>query len=176
MAEPFIAEIRVVPYNFAPRGWAFCNGQLLPIAQHTALFSLVGTMYGGDGRTTLGLPNLPGRAVMAPGRGPGLSDYSIGQSSGLDAVALTAQQSGAHAHVVAAAPDPAEVQAPSTSRSLARSGPGFAYQSDTTGNLVEMAPEALTPLTGGTSPHDNRSPLQVLNFVIALEGVYPSRS
>lgn len=176
MSEPFIAEVRAVPYNFAPRGWALCNGQLLPIAQNTALFSLVGTIYGGDGRTTLGLPNLPGRAVAGPGTGPGLTTYRVGQTWGQNAVTLASSQTPAHIHVAAAVPDPAEVQAPASDRALARSGPGFAYQADSNADLVQMADEALSPALGPGIAHENRSPLLVLNYVIALVGLYPSRS
>ena len=98
MSEPFIAEVRIFAGNFAPRGWAFCNGQLLPIAQNTALFSLLGTVYGGDGRTTVGLPDLQGRAAMHPGRGPGLTPRVLGQKLGAETVALSSDQLGTHNH------------------------------------------------------------------------------
>ena len=102
MSEPFIAEIRIFPFTFAPRGWAFCNGQVLPIAQNTALFSLIGTTYGGDGRTTLGLPNLMARAPMHPGRGPGLTQRRLGETGGTSTVTLTEAQVPAHSHALKA--------------------------------------------------------------------------
>ncbi len=175
MAEPFLAEVRVVPFNFAPRGWAFCDGQLLPLAQNTALFSLLGTTFGGDGRTTVGLPNIQGRAVLGPGRGPGLSDYRAGQVAGGGTVTLSEAQAAQHTHAPRASPDPAELQAPAPDRALARSGPGFAYQSDTAGALVSMASQTLSSVGSGEA-HDNHPPLLTLNFIIALVGLYPQRS
>ncbi len=175
MSEPFVAEIRVFAGNFAPRGWAFCDGQLLPIAQNTALFSLVGTMYGGDGRTTFALPNLKDRAPLGPRQGPGLSAYEVGENGGAVTVTLVGVQMPSHTHTVKAVPDPAELQAPAADRAFARSGPGFAYQSNSSANLVPMAGQALSP-NGGGVPHNNRQPLLVLNYIIALVGIYPPRS
>ncbi|WP_372788778.1 phage tail protein [Paraconexibacter sp.] len=174
MADPFIAEIRVFAGNFAPRGWAFCDGQLLPLAQNTALFSLLGTTYGGDGRTTFALPNLKDRAPLGPRRAPGLSLYALGESGGEATVTLVQTQIPAHTHTVKAVPDPAEVQAPAPDRAFARSGPGFAYQSNSSTNLVPMANQALSP-NGGGQAHDNRQPLLVLNYIIALQGIFPPR-
>lgn len=175
MSEPFIAEIRIFAGNFAPRSWAFCDGQLLPISQNTALFSLIGTTYGGDGRTTTALPNLEGRAPMHPGRGPGLTSRRLGARIGVETVTLTEAQMPNHSHTargstargVAGAP-------PSNTSAFARSNPGI-YQTNTTANLVDMAPQTLSE-TGGDQSHDNMQPFLTLNFIIALQGLYPSRS
>jgi microcystin-dependent protein len=147
MSEPFIAEIRIFAGNFAPRGWAFCNGQLLPVAQNTALFSLIGTTYGGDGRTTTALPNLQGRAPMHPGRGPGLTSRRLGESGGSETVTLSTAQMPNHNHPLMASAE----------------------------NLVPMANEAL-PAAGGSQSHNNMQPYLAINFIIALTGLYPSRS
>jgi len=172
MAEPFIAEVRIWALNFAPRGWAFCNGQLLPISQNTALFSLIGTTYGGDGRTTTGLPNLQGRAPMHPGNGPGLSSRRIGERAGASTATLSEAQMASHNHAIQAAPDPAEDPGPG-GKSFARSVGGMAYR--TADSLVALDPDALPP-TGGSQTHNNRQPYLGLNFCIALVGLYPSRS
>lgn len=176
MSEPFIAEIRIFAGNFAPRGWAFCNGQLLPIAQNTALFSLVGTTYGGDGRTDFGLPDLQGRAPMHPGRGPGLTSRQWGEEGGAETVTLTEAQLPSHTHTVRAANTPrGSVQAPGSNRTLNRSRGGNAYQSDTTTGLVLMDAAAAAQ-AGGSQAHNNLQPYLVMTFIIALVGTYPSRS
>src|ERR687892_2781265 len=117
MSNPFVAEIRIFPFNFAPRGWAFCNGQIMPISQNTALFALLGTTYGGDGKSTFALPDLQGRAPMHPGQGSGLSDHDLGESGGSDTVTLLDSEIPAHAHALLASPDPGDntVRAPTTS-------------------------------------------------------------
>ncbi len=130
MSEPFIAEIRIFTGNFAPRGWAFCDGQLLQISQNPALFSLVGTTYGGDGRTTFGLPNLKGRAPMHPGNGPGLSSRRLGERGGVEEVTLAANQLGSHNHIVNATNSPATLFTPDGTSHLARSVGGHAYEDD----------------------------------------------
>lgn len=174
MSEPFIAEIRIFAGNFAPRGWAFCNGQLLPISQNTALFSLIGTTYGGDGRTTTALPNLEGRAPMHPGRGPGLTDKRLGERGGFETVTLTEAQMPSHRHTIRAANSPfGGLQAPNPQRTLNRSGSGNAYHAPTA--LVPMASQVL-PQTGGSQAHNNEQPYLTMNFIIALVGLYPSRS
>ncbi len=175
MSEPFLAEIRIFAGNFAPRGWAFCNGQLLPIAQNTALFSLIGTTYGGDGRTTTALPNLKGRAPMHPGRGPGLTARRLGQKGGTETITLTEAQMANHTHTLRAAVNPALVRIPSDTVSLARSRGTTAYQQDAANNLVDMAPQSL-PNAGGSLAHNNLQPFLTMNFIIALVGLYPSRS
>lgn len=170
MSEPFIAEIRIFAGNFAPRGWAFCNGQLLPVSQNTALFSLIGTTYGGDGRTTTALPNLQGRAPMHPGRGPGLTARRLGQRGGSETVTLTEAQMPSHTHTL------------NGSRELGDNlNPGNHYLARGTAmylppqNLGAMAPQSL-PNAGGSQAHNNLQPFLVMNFIIALVGLYPSRS
>jgi microcystin-dependent protein len=173
MSAPFVAEIRVVGFNFPPVGWAFCDGQLMPISQNTALFSLLGTMYGGDGKSTFGLPDIQGCAVVAEGPGPGLTYWSQGQLGGSETMTLLQSEMPVHNHAAMAAPDTAEVQVPAPNRSLARSTPTNAWQSNT-GNLAPMAQEAIG-LAGGGLPHNNMPPALVLNFVIALVGIFPAR-
>lgn len=168
MSEPFIAEIRIFAGNFAPRGWAFCNGQLLPIAQNTALFALIGTIYGGDGRTTTGLPNLQGRAPMHPGNGPGLTQRRLGEKSGAETVTLGLQNVPSHNHPLQAAPN-------ATSSSPGGTVvPGTAQMYSTSGGTVAMA--AAIGQTGGNQSHANMQPFLAINFIIALVGVFPSRS
>ena len=174
MADPFVAEIRVVGFNFAPKGWAACNGQLLPLPQNTALFSLLGTTYGGDGKNTFALPDIAGRVVPHPGQGPGLSQYDLGQQGGSTATTLLQSEIPAHNHSARASTDDATFQSPSPDRALATSSPGFAYQSNTSQNLANMNGQALS-VAGGSQPHNNLQPYLVLNFVIALQGVFPPR-
>ena len=174
MSEPFIAEIRIFAGNFAPRGWAFCDGQLLPVSQNTALFSLIGTIYGGDGRTTMALPNLMGRAPMHPGRGPGLTDRRLGQRLGVESETLTEAQLPNHTHSARGTTTRAAEFEPTALSSLARSSNPI-YQSDTSTNLTYMNERVLSA-TGGNLAHDNMQPYLVLNFIIALQGLYPSRS
>ncbi len=174
MAEPFIAEVRIFPYNFAPRGWANCDGQLLPIAQNTALFALIGTLYGGVGRTTFGLPNLKGRAVIHPGNGPGLSPYNLAQRGGVEKVTLIESQMASHNHDLMTTTSDGNSRDP-TNRVLARSSGAAAYQTNTTGNLVQMNQLTLQD-TGGGQAHNNMLPFLTLRFCIALQGIFPSRS
>ena len=175
MSEPFVAEVRIFAGNFAPRGWAFCDGQLLPISQNTALFSLIGTTYGGDGRSTTALPNMQGRAPMHPGRGPGLTDRRLGQRGGVDAVTLTEAQMAQHGHSLMASPNPGETPGVTSvggiANSYARSVGGAAYADRA--DPVEMV---TLPDAGASQPHNNRQPYLTLNFIIALVGLYPSRS
>lgn len=171
MSEPFIGQLMLVPYNFAPRGWAFCNGQLLSIAQNTALFSLLGTTYGGDGITTFALPDLRGRAALSSGQGPGLQNYNLGQVGGTETVTLTVAEMPAHSHLVSAtAGDPG--QARPSNALLANINP--AGYTGTAANTT-MAP-SMIQTTGGSQPHNNLSPYLTLNYVIALEGIFPSRN
>src|SRR5688572_30414210 len=139
MADPFVAEIRIFPFNFAPKGWAWCNGQLLPISQNTALFSLLGTTYGGDGKSTFALPDLQGRAPMHPGQGPGLSLRDLGQSGGSETVTLLQSEIPVHSHSVSASGGPASLQSPAPDRVLGRANNNIYL--DTPGNLVAMAPQ-----------------------------------
>jgi microcystin-dependent protein len=174
MADPFVAEIRVFGFNFAPTGWAQCNGQLLPISQNTALFSLLGTTFGGDGKSTFALPNLQGRAGLHTGQGQGLSEYTEGQETGVETVTLIQSEAPAHTHTVQGRDNTGDLQAPSSLRALAKSSGGTIYQSDATQNLVNMAPQTLT-VAGGDLPHNNWPPVLVVNYCIALQGVFPQR-
>jgi microcystin-dependent protein len=175
MSDPFVAEIRTFPFNFAPKGWAFCDGQLLPISQNTALFSLLGTTYGGDGKSTFGLPNMQGNAPMHPGQGPGLSDHFLGESGGSDTVTLLSSEMPQHTHfLVGDNQDPADTSAPNPTTVFAQSTGAFAYVTPTP-PLKQMAFNAITP-TGGSLPHNNLMPYLTLNFCIALQGVFPARS
>jgi microcystin-dependent protein len=170
-----VAEIRISGFNFAPTGWAFCDGQLLPISQNTALFSLLGTTYGGDGKSTFALPNLQGRAPMQPGQGPGLSLHDLGESGGTATVTLLQSEMPAHNHVLRANPDIADVQSPGPARSMARSQNGNAYAAPAGQPTVQMAPQALAA-AGGDQPHNNMAPYLTANFCIALQGIFPPRS
>jgi microcystin-dependent protein len=175
MSSPFVAEVRVVGFNFAPSGWAQCNGQLLPISQNTALFSLLGTFYGGDGKSTFALPNIQGQVVLAPGQGPGLSNYDLGQQAGSATTTLLQSEMPGHVHNARGSIDDGQFQAPAPDRALAVSNPGFAYQTNTSQNLTQMNPQALG-LAGASLPHNNMQPYLVLNFVIAMQGIFPPRS
>jgi microcystin-dependent protein len=171
--DPFVAEIRIFPFNFAPTGWAWCDGQLMPISQNTALFSLLGTTYGGDGRTTFALPNLQGSVPMHPGQGQGLSLHDLGEAAGSDTVVLGATEMPAHAHVLRASNQPGEDPAPAN-EALARSVGASLYQDNTT-NTVALNAAAIEP-AGGGAPHNNLMPYLTLYFNIAMQGVFPPRS
>ena len=173
MADPFVAEIRIFPFNFPPRGWAWCDGQLLPISQNTALFSLLGTTYGGDGRSNFALPDLQGSAPMHPGQGPGLSLHYLGETGGSETVSLLESEIPSHSHTLRASSDIAELQTPSPARSMARSQNANAYKA-TSANLASMSPNALAP-AGGDQPHNNLQPYLTFYFCIAMQGVYPPR-
>ncbi len=176
MSEPFTAEIRIFAGNFAPRGWAFCDGQLLPIAENTALFSLIGTTYGGDGRTTTALPNLQGRAPMHPGRGPGLTSRRLGQKVGTETVTLSEAQIPSHSHTARGQTGAGNAgQNVDNTVSIARAVQGQLYQTNTSGNPVDLASATLST-TGGSQAHTNLQPFLAINFIIALVGLYPSRS
>ncbi|MBZ9698977.1 MULTISPECIES: phage tail protein [unclassified Mesorhizobium] len=172
MANPFVAEIRIFPFNFAPKGWAWCDGQLLPISQNTALFSLLGTTYGGDGKSNFALPNLQGSAPMHPGQGPGLSWHDLGETGGSDTVTLLESEMPSHLHTLRAMTDIADQPIPSPARSLARSNGGSAY--NPTFTVSPMSGNALTP-AGGGQPHNNLQPYLTCYFCIALQGVFPQR-
>lgn len=178
MSAPFVAEIRMFGCNFPPTGWAFCDGQLLPISQNTALFSLLGTYYGGDGKSTFALPNLQGSVPLHAGGnqpGPGLSTYSLGQSGGEDYVTLLTTEMPVHNHNIATHNlDAGGLQNPSPDVMLAKSSQGNVYQTNTSANLTQLAPQTLAP-AGASFPHNNLMPYVVVNFCIALQGVFPPR-
>ena len=175
MADPFVAEIRIFPFNFAPKGWAFCDGQLLPISQNTALFSLLGTTYGGDGRSNFALPDLQGSAPMHPGQGPGLSLHDLGEASGSENVTLLQTEMPAHTHAFMASNEIGEDRKPGN-EAMARStgGPLYGPAPSPPLTLTAMAIEALPPV-GADFPHNNMMPYLTLNFCIALQGVFPPR-
>ncbi len=176
MSEPFIAQVQIFPYNFAPRGWANCDGQLLPIAQNTALFALIGTVYGGDGRTTFGLPNLKGRGVIHPGNGPGLSPYNLAQRGGVEKVTLIESQMAGHTHNLQGSTDEAEFDgSPNPSGNVTGVVEGGADVYAAANNLQALASSAVEN-TGGGGPHNNMLPFLTLRFCTALQGIFPSRS
>jgi microcystin-dependent protein len=176
MADQFLGEIRIFPFNFAPVGWAFCNGQILPISQNTALFSLLGTTYGGDGKSNFALPNLQGNAPLMAGQGPGLSERFLGETSGEPTVTLLQSQMPTHTHVplgVAANGDQNSPQ--SNTWATAHSGPKTKDRTYATSGGTPMSPNAI-PIAGGSQPHDNMPPYLTLNFCIAMVGIFPARS
>jgi microcystin-dependent protein len=170
MSNPFVAEIRIVSFNFAPTGWATCDGQILPISQNTALFSLLGTTYGGNGQSNFALPNLQGSLPMFWGQGPGLSLRNIGETGGSQAVTLLNTEMPLHSHQVA--PGTGVATADPSGAGLGPS-PSRPYAASTTPGTA-MSPFALSA-TGGSQPHNNLPPFLVLNFIIALQGVFPPR-
>jgi len=174
MSSPFVAEIRIFGFNFAPKGWAFCDGQLLPISQNTALFSLLGTQYGGDGKSNFGLPNLQGNVAIHTDQYSGGGQFPLGSESGSQAVTLLQSEMPAHSHTLTAASSIGDTNAPSPNVSLARSGNATAYQSNTTQNNVTMDPQTLTPI-GGSLPHNNMMPYLTVNYCIAMQGIFPPR-
>ena len=167
MGTPYLAELRIVSFNFAPKGWAMCNGQFLPINQNQALFSLLGTMYGGNGQTTFALPDLRGRLPMHVGSG-----HTQGEAGGSEAVTLSLSQLPAHTHFVNGTGAAADTANPTNA--FWASGGQQIYS--TGGSLAAMAPQAVPVQIGGSQPHENRSPILTLNFIIALIGVFPSRN
>lgn len=174
MADPFVAEIRIVGFNFAPKGWAQCNGQLLPISQNTALFSLLGTFYGGDGKSTFALPNLQGSTALYQGQGQGLSQRFIGEQSGSQSVTLIESEMPVHNHNLQANALPASATLAAPTQGIARSAGGSAYKQTPFGTTATLAPQAVAP-TGGSLPHNNMMPYLTLNYVIAMQGVFPPR-
>lgn len=169
--DPFVAEIRILPYNFAPKGWAWCNGQTLPLSQNTALFSLLGTNYGGDGKSTFGLPDLRGRAPMHPGQGPGLSVHDLGETSGVESVSLLESEIPSHNHTVQITNTPGQVSTASGNM-LGQSQHGTIYSSAAPN--VNMSASSIAP-AGGNVPHNNMMPYLTFYFCISLQGVFPPR-
>jgi len=177
MSDQFLGEIRIFGFNFAPTGWALCNGQLMPISQNTALFSLLGTTYGGNGTTNYALPNLQGSAALQPGQGAGLSLYDLGEMGGEAAVTLLTTQLPAHTHTPACFNGAGGATTPA-GNILASAKVGKQSEnrySATPGSSPPMSSQAL-PIAGGGQPHNNLPPYLVLNFCIALQGIFPSRN
>ena len=174
MSQPFVGQIIAVGFNFAPVGWALCQGQLIPISQNEALFTLIGTTFGGDGQTTFALPDLRGRAALGMGQGPGLGQYVLGQPGGVESAGLTSGSVGSHTHALSGAAT-ATTSTPSSSVVLSTptaTTPIYA----TSGTGATLAPGAVSVTSGGGQPHENRQPSQTINYIISLFGVFPSQS
>ncbi len=174
MADPFIAEVVIFAGNFAPRQWAFCDGQLLPISNNTALFSLIGTIYGGDGRTTMALPDLRGRVAIGPRTGPGLSTYREGEKGGTQSVTLTTSQIPSHNHIINADKTLGTSTNPANNFMAIDSGTDKIYSTSVTAPTTMNA--NAVGHTGGNLSHENRQPYLAINYVIALFGIFPSRN
>jgi microcystin-dependent protein len=173
MSDPFVAEIRMFAGNFAPTGWALCNGQLLPISQNTALFSLLGTFYGGDGKSTFALPNLQGSTPVGQGQGSGLSEYFLGQQGGSQFVTLIQSEMPLHTHNVQAyRDDPADSAVPSPSVVLGRAAALTPYRPAPSNTQLNFQ---ITSIAGASLPHNNMMPYLTVTFIIAMQGVFPAR-
>jgi microcystin-dependent protein len=176
MSDQFVAEIRIFPFNFAPTGWALCNGQLLPISQNTALFSLLGTTYGGDGKSTFALPNLQGNTPMQQGQGPGLSLRDLGELGGEQSVTLIQTEMPAHTHTAQGSASVANQLTPvNNAWASGQKGFGSFYAPSVPATNVQMSPLG-TSISGGNLPHNNMMPFLTLTFCIALQGIFPPRS
>jgi microcystin-dependent protein len=174
MSEPFVGQVIAVGFNFAPVGWALCQGQLLSISENTVLFQLLGTTYGGDGQSTFGLPDLRGRAALGMGQGAGLQPYQLGQSGGVEAVTLTANQLAGHTHALLAA---ATTTTPTPGSGVVLGTPAAATPIyDAAGTATQLVSSAVAPAPGGGSAHENRQPSLVINYIISLFGVFPSQN
>ena len=171
--DPFVAEIRMFPFNFAPKGWAWCDGQLLPLSQNTALFSLLGTSYGGDGKSNFALPDLQGRAPMHPGQGPGLSLHDLGETGGSETVTLLESEIPSHSHSENVSQSDGTDQVPANS--MLAAGVGIGQYAAASGAQVNLNDNGLAP-AGGDQPHNNMQPYLTLYFNIALQGVFPPRT
>ena|SRR5256885_7802991 len=171
MADPFVAEVRIFPFNFAPTGWAFCDGQLLPLSQNTALFSLLGTTYGGDGKSNFALPDLQGRGAVQPGQGPGLTERLLGQESGTETVTLLQTEIPLHSHSLVVSLSDGLFTQPSGQQFA--QGVGVNIWGTNAPNTT-LANNALAP-AGGDLPHNNMHPYLTFNFCIALQGIFPAR-
>ncbi len=193
--DPFIGQIVMFGGNYAPQGWAFCDGQILPINSNAALFAILGTRYGGDGRTTFALPDLRGRVTVHPGRGPGLSSYQLGQRGGVESVVLSTSEIPSHTHVAMVQPQSAQVRINASDEEGDTSSPaGAVWAKDPNGNdtygsggaTTQMASNAVQVEipnsqvtigdTGGSQPHTNIQPYLCINYIIALQGYFPPRS
>lgn len=172
MADPFVSEIRIFSFNFAPKGWAFCNGQILPISQNTALFSLLGTTYGGNGASNFALPDMQGRTPMHPGQGPGLSLHDLGEMGGSETVTLLESEIPSHSHTLSVASLNSQSTTP-VNNSLGRGNPVRVY---TSGSPATAMGANSIATAGGGLPHNNMMPYLTMSFCIALQGVFPARS
>lgn len=172
--DPFVAEVRPFAFNFPPKGWAFCAGQLLPLSQNTALFSLLGTTYGGNGTSNFALPDLQDRVPIGVGQGPGLSERRPGETGGSATVTLLTSEMPSHTHPVRASSQAGDLRAPGTGRTLAAPGNGLLYAPRSAAAPVAAHPEAAQPV-GGDQPHNNLMPYLSVNYCIALQGVFPPR-
>jgi microcystin-dependent protein len=174
MSQPFLGQVLAVGFNFAPVGWAMCNGQLLSIAQNAALFNLIGTTFGGDGQTTFGLPDLRGRAALGQGQGSGLQSYVQGQTGGVESVTLTSSQFAGHTHALEAAAT-ATTPTPGSGVVLGTPSSGTPIYA-TAGTQTVLATNTVSPSAGSGGPHENRQPSTTINYIIALEGIFPSQA
>lgn len=177
MSDPFVAEIRILPFNFPPRGWAFCDGQIMPISQNTALFSLLGTTYGGDGRSNFALPNLQGSVPMQPGQGPGLSYHDLGEQAGSTTVTLLQSEIPIHTHQISCVDGSrttGQVGSPAGAV-LAKGGSNTSAYTSGVASNAQLNLNAVSTV-GGSQPHNNMMPFLTLNFCIALQGIFPPRS
>ena len=174
MADPFVSEIRIFPFNFAPRGWAWCDGQLMPLSQNTALFSLLGTTFGGNGKSNFALPDLQGRAPMHPGQGPGLSMHDLGETGGSETVTLLQSEIPAHSHAWTGAK--AVNQEGNSASPAAHAWAVSSVEKNYAGTAdTQLGALCLAP-AGGNAPHNNLQPYLTLYFCIALQGVFPPRT
>ena len=173
MSDPFVAEIRIFPFNFAPTGWAFCDGQILPLSQNTALFSLLGTTYGGDGKSNFALPNFQGQAPMHPGQGPGLMLHDLGETGGTETVTLLESEIPSHSHTARGTTETTPKQSSPTQGTWGAPEREIPFR--VPGATVQMGDAAVAP-AGGNQPHNNLQPYLTLNFCISLQGVYPPRT
>jgi len=177
MSDPFVAEVRIFPFNFAPKGWAFCDGQLLPISQNTALFSLLGTFYGGNGKSNFALPNMQGNAAIHTGAnqpGPGLSTYDLGETGGSTTVTLLESEIPSHTHALQGTAGFGNQNSPANLLMGRPFGGGSMYKAPAGSTSVQLAANTVGP-TGGSLPHNNMQPFLTLNFCIALQGIFPAR-
>jgi microcystin-dependent protein len=178
MADPFVGQIISVGFNWAPDGWFLCNGQTVPISQYEALYALLGTMYGGDGQSSFGLPNLNGRVPLGMGQGPGLSNYVQGQALGVEQVTLTAQNTPPHTHTIAFSTSAGTQTSPKGSGALAVGGSAVAalkgfYAKPPAGPTIPLRPQSITFNNTGGQPHENRQQFLTLNYIIAYNGIFP---
>lgn len=175
MSEPYIGEIRIMPYSYAPQNWAWCEGGTIQISQFQALYAVIGSIYGGDDRTYFNLPNLKGSSPLGSGQAPGLSAYAVGENGGSNTVTLLAQELPQHSHTAYALRELGSSQSPDNTKGVgAYKHNRVYYHNPDSNNLTQMADAALAE-AGGSQPHENRQPFLALNFCIALDGLFPDR-